>query len=261
MDLELVGKVALVTGGSRGIGQAVAQRLAAEGARVAICARDAAALALVTADIRAAGGDVFHTQADVTAPDQARAFVDTAAAHFGGLDILVNNAGRAQPGRFADLTDELWKADLEIKLFAAIRCIRATLPHLRKREGGSILMMNAVLGREPDSDLTATSVDRAACINLCKCLARELAPENIRVNSINIGYVITGQAEKWRKEQAPQMPFEEFTLHFARQRGIPLGRMGRAEEVADLAAFLVSPRASYITGTSVEVDGGLSRSI
>ncbi|MGQ0668530.1 MAG: SDR family oxidoreductase, partial [Actinomycetota bacterium] len=172
--------------------------------------------------------------------------------------ILVNNAGRAHPGTFGTLTDEDWRDDLDVKLFSMIRCSRAVLPHLRARGGGRIVNINAVYGRYPDPAFFATSVNRAACLSFTKTLALELAAENVLVNAVNIGFVVTPQWENIHRKRAPDLPQEEFLRRMA-EREVPLGRFGWPEEVAAVVAFLVSARASYVTGASVDVAGGMGR--
>src|SRR3954470_13308753 len=182
MDLGLAGRAAIVTGGSKGLGKAIAAELAAEGAEVAICSRHEDELAATAEELRETGRTVYAQAADVTDPEQVRDFVARSAEALGGVDILVNNAGRAHPGNFETLTDDDWQADLDVKLFSMIRCTREALPHMRARGGGRVINVNAVYGRSPDPAFFATSVNRAACISLTKTLAQQLAPEGILVN-------------------------------------------------------------------------------
>jgi 3-oxoacyl-[acyl-carrier protein] reductase len=254
MDLGLSGKKAIVTGATKGLGRAIAEELAREGADLAICARHQDELEHAAEELRAFGTNVHAQVADVTAPDQIEAFVTAAAERLGAIDILVNNAGRAYPGTFETLTDQDWQDDLDVKLFSMIRFTRAVLPHLRARGGGRIINVNAVLGRSPDPSLFATSVNRAACISLSKTLSIELGPDNILVNSVNIGSVLTPNWENIRRRRAPDMPPEEFFAKAAER--IPLRRLGRPGEVAGIVAFLASERGSYITGASIDVAGG-----
>jgi NAD(P)-dependent dehydrogenase (short-subunit alcohol dehydrogenase family) len=176
----------------------------------------------------------------------------------GGVDILVNNAGRAHPGDFESLSDQDWQADLDVKLFSMIRFTREVLPHMRARGGGRIVNINAILGKSPEPRLFATSVNRAACISLSKALAIELGPENILVNSVNIGSVLTSNWRNIHQKQAPDVPEEEFFGRLAGEQ-IPLGRFGQPEEVAAVVAFLVSERATFVTGASIDVAGGAGR--
>ncbi|MGH7608361.1 MAG: SDR family oxidoreductase [Candidatus Dormibacteria bacterium] len=254
------GKRAIVTGGSKGLGAAIATELVAEGAAVAICARHREDVEAMGRELSRGGAQVLAQAADVTDPEQVVAFVDASATALGGVDILVNNAGRAHPGTFATLGDQDFQEDLEVKLFSQIRCSRAVLPHLRRAGGGAIININAVYGRQPDPNFFATTVDRAACLAFTKALAMEVAKERVLVNSVNIGFVLTPQWRSIHQRRAPELSQEEFLSRTA-QPEVPLGRFGTPEEVSALVAFLASPRASYITGASIDVSGGMGRYI
>jgi NAD(P)-dependent dehydrogenase (short-subunit alcohol dehydrogenase family) len=225
---------------------------------VAICARSADEVRRAEDAIREHGGTVFAAVADVTRPDEVEAFVAAAAEALGGIDVLVNNAGAAHPGTFETLTDEAWQGDLDVKLFSQIRCTRAALPHLRRSAAGRVININSVYARYPDPTFFATTVNRAACLNFSKALAIDLGPEGILVNSVNIGFVVTPQWENIRQRRAPDQTEEEFFGALAAKE-VPLGRFGHVEEVSGLVAFLASDRASYLTGTSIDVAGGMGR--
>ena len=257
MELGLAGKTALVTGASRGLGRAIAAELAAEGCDLGICARGERDLAEAVEELESAGARVFSEVTDVTDAEEVRAFVAGAAASLGGVDILVNNAGGATPGNFESLTEEQWRADIDVKLFSMIRCSREVLPHMRARGGGRIININAVYGRFPHPDFFATSVNRAACLAFTKALSFELAPDGILVNSVNIGFVESSQWERIRQRRAPDLDPEEFFRRTASE--VPLGRFGVAAEVSAVVVFLASARSSYVTGASIDVAGGFGR--
>jgi 3-oxoacyl-[acyl-carrier protein] reductase len=257
--LGLEGRRAVVTGGTKGIGRAVVDELRAEGVGVAFCARNGDDVARTERELAAEGGPPgFASVADVTDADQVTRFIADAAAALGGIDILVNNAGAAHPGRFESLTDEDWHDDIDTKLFSQIRCTRAALPHLRKSPAPRVVNVNAVYAKYPDPAFFATTVNRAACLNLSKALAIDVGAEGILVNSVNIGFVVTAQWDNIRQQRAPQSSPDEFFADLARDE-VPLGRFGTVDEVSGLIAFLAGDRASYITGASIDVAGGMGK--
>lgn len=255
MDLGLTGRRAIVTGGSKGIGRAIAAELVAEGARVAICSRNLAELEEAASVI---GGDVFAQVADVTKVESVEQFVAAAAEQMGGVDVLVNNAGGANPGNFETLTDEDWHRDLDTKLFSQIRCFRAALPHLRHSPAPRVVNINAVYAKQPDPMFFSTTVNRAACLNLNKALAQEFGSENILVNSVNIGFVETPQWHNIHRRRAPHVALDSFLSELAAAE-VPLGRFGTVDEVSGLVAFLCGSRASYITGAVIDIAGGMGK--
>ena len=256
MDLGLKGKVAIVTGSSRGLGLAAARSLAAEGCKVTLCARQDVRLREAAKEVGAAGnGDdaVLPVVADVSSFDGAQHLVDRTAAAFGGIDILVNNVGLAGGGGLLDTSDEQWQEAMDQTLFPAVRMSRLAVPHMQRRGGGAIVIIASIFGREAGGRMTYNAV-KAAEISLAKSLAQQLAPSNIRVNSVSPGSILFKGGSWWRRQQADPGGIVEFVT-----RELPFGRFGRPEEVGDVVAFLCSPRASWISGTSIVVDGCQSR--
>jgi NAD(P)-dependent dehydrogenase (short-subunit alcohol dehydrogenase family) len=255
MDLELAGKAVLITGGSDGLGLALATQLAAEGASVAICGRDEERLGIAEAEILETGGDVLARRADVADPGDIVSFVDAAVARWGRIDGIVHNAGRSAAGTLESLDDAAWEADFQLKLMAAVRLTRRALPELRASRG-AVLFTLAMAAKAPGGGSEPSSVSRAAGMALMKALSKELAPTGVRVNAVLIGLIESGQ---WvRGAAAAGVDLGEFYERFARDAAIPLGRFGRSQEFADLGCFLLSARASYLTGAAINLDGGLS---
>ena len=258
MDLELAGKSVLITGGTDGLGLALAQHLAAEGASVAVCGRDQERLRAAEASVQDAGGDVLAVRADVSSADDIEAFVDASVGRWGRIDGVVHNAGRSAAGTIQSIDDAAWDADLQLKLMGAVRLTRLALPLLRASRG-AVLFTLAMGAKAPGGGSEPSSVSRAAGMALMKALSKELAPDGIRVNAVLIGLIESGQ---WVRAAAGSgLEPHEFYARFARDAGIPLGRFGRSAEFADLGCFLLSERASYLTGTAINLDGGLSPAV
>jgi NAD(P)-dependent dehydrogenase (short-subunit alcohol dehydrogenase family) len=257
MNLGLSGKVALVTGGSKGIGLETAIHLAQEGAKVAICARDQEQLEFAAKHIaNATGGQAFYVVADMSKKEDCQKAVEQTVAYFGRLDILINNAGTSAAYAFEQVETDLWQQDLDLKLFGAINCSRYALPYMRQAGGGSIVHVTAVIAKTPTASSLPTTVSRAAGMALTKAMSKDLGPDNIRVNTVCIGLIRSDQIEKRWKKQAPELSWEQFSTK--PEHHIPLGRIGDTEEAAKVITFLVSDAASYVTGTSVNIDGGVS---
>ncbi len=252
LDLGLGGKVVIITGGSEGLGRASAERFAREGARVAICARRKDVLERAAEGIRkATGGEVLAQPADVTQAADIEAFVNAVVARFDGVDVLVNNAGTSSAAPFANVDDATWQRDFDLKVMGAIRFCRLVIPLMKRRGGGRIINVTTVGGKAPAARALPTSLTRAAGINLTKSLANEHAADRILVNTICLGLVKSAQWERRAKGD-----LDAYYQEAAKR--VPVGRVGEAEEFADLVAFLASARAGYITGTAINFDGGMS---
>ena len=261
MDLDLTGKTALVTGGSLGLGRAMAAAFHGAGANVALIARREAVLEEAKAAIEngedASGAKVGIYPCDVTDPSMIENAVAAATADLGDIDILVNNAGQSQTGRFEDLTDDVWQGDLDLKLFAAIRLSRLVFPGMKERGWGRIINILNTAAKAPPPGSAPTSVSRAAGMALTKVLAGEGAPHNVLVNALMIGSIKSDQVRRGYERSDKSVSFEDFMA--ASGRSLPMGRMGEAEECGNVALFLASNAASYLTGCAINMDGGLSR--
>ena len=244
----------MVTGGSRGLGRAIAAALAAEGARVAICARDGEALRESAA---AMAGDVLPVAADMTSPEDQSALLATVRERWGEPDVLVHNVGGNRRGKIWETSDEDWNAVLELNLVSHVRLTRMAVPGMRERGSGSILFVASIFGREAGgAGLGIYNATKSALISMAKILSLELAPDGIRVNSIAPGSIrFPGGSWDRRCREQPEAMRELVA------RNLPMGRFGTAEEIGEVAAFLVSDRASWITGACLNVDGGQSRSL
>ncbi|MFJ9417165.1 MULTISPECIES: SDR family oxidoreductase [unclassified Streptomyces] len=259
MDLGLADRTFVVTGGSSGVGLATVRALLDEGANVATCGRDADRLARAAA---ALDSDRLLTGAcDVRDPDAVREFTELAAGTFGGIDGLVNNAGQSRMKGLDETTADDWRDELELKFSGVLNPLHAARPHLKASPAPSVVNVNAVLAKQPETRLITTSAARAGILNLSKSLSAELATDGIRVNSVCLGLIDTGQWTRRHAAADTDLTYEDWQARLAGDRGIALGRLGRAEEVAYAIVTLLSPRASYITGTSIDVCGGVGRSI
>src|SRR3954452_12091362 len=257
MDLALADKVAIVTGSSRGLGLASARALVAEGCRVCLCARGEETLAEAALEVEAAARRprmVATAQADVSTEAGVEMVIAKTVETFGGLDILVNNVGRAAGSDLLGTTDAEWQAAFDETLFPAIRASRLAVPHMKQRGGGAIIIIASIWGRESGGRMTYNAV-KAAEISVGKSLAQQLAPLNIRVNSVAPGSIIFPGGSWHTRQQADPHGIADFI-----KRALPFGRMGRADEVGIVVAFLASPRASWISGASITVDGCQSKS-
>ncbi len=257
MDIRLDGRTALVTGASKGLGLAMATEFAASGADVVIVARGPEALEKAKAGIaEVAAGRVHTVAADVATAEGVEKAHASAMAAFGRIDILVNNAGVSQTGRFEDISDAVWQADLDLKLFAAIRMTRLVFPQMKERRWGRVINVLNIGAKAPRAGGAPTVVSRAAGLALTKVLAGEGAPHNVLVNALLVGLIESDQWVRRHRDQGGDASYAEFLGKLG--AGVPLGRIGTAQEFANIACFLASDAAGYITGTAINVDGGSS---
>ncbi len=262
MDLGLQGKVALVAGASQGMGKATALLFAREGAKVSMCARGEEALNAAADMIRKeTGGEVLTVVADMSKAEHIQRFVRKTSEHFGRLDIVVTNAGGPPPGGFMNFTDDDWESAFRLSFMSAMRLIREAVPQMRKVGGGRVINITSYSVKEPIAGLVLSNAVRSGVIGMAKTLSRELASDSILINNVCPGRIDTERAKKLNKARADRLhrPVGEINREMAAE--IPLGRYGTAEEAADLIVFLASDRASYITGTTIQLDGGLVRGI
>lgn len=262
--VDLTEQVAVITGGSSGIGLAAAELFLQAGAKVAICGRDMDRLekTRVTLQTRYAGCSLLVKRSDVLNADDMDAFATAVMERFGRVDMLINNAGQGRISTFANTSDEAWREELELKYFSIIRPTRMFVPWLKDAPAPSIVCVNSLLALQPEAHMVATSSARAGVLNLVKSLAKELAPHRIRVNSILLGIVESGQ---WRKrfeqQAAPGQAWEAWSAELARKKNIPLGRLGRPEEPAHGLFYLATSLSSYTTGSHIDISGGISHHV
>jgi len=255
MDLGLKGRVALVTGSSRGIGRSIALALGEEGCKLVLCARGDEALRKTAGEIREKGAEVVAVAADVTTKEGAEKTVRQAMESFQGIHVLVNNVGGSQWKSFVEHTDEDWQEVIDMNLFASIRMTRLVVPLMEKQGSGSIILISSIWGRELGGP-SSYNATKAAAIGLSKNLARELAPKGIRVNTVAPGSILFPGGGWDRRQKADPGRMAAFI-----EQEMPLGRFGKPEEVADMVVFLASERASLVTGACINVDGCQSRSL
>lgn len=262
MEFGLTDKIAVVGASSKGLGRAIALGLAQEGAKVTICARNSDALDATAADIRRqTGSEVLAVPTDVSQPEQVDALINSAISRFGGIDILVNNAGGPRAGRFAELAAEDYQMAVQLNLMSTINLCRAVVPVMQARGGGRIINLTSVSVKQPVDGLMLSNMARTGVIGFAKTLATELAPDNILVNNVCPGIIFTDRIQQLATVRAEEagITFEEALERMTAD--IPLGRIGEPAEFANLVVFLASERASYITGTTIQVDGGMVKAL
>lgn len=257
VDLQLQDKVVAITGGSKGIGFQTALQFVQEGAKVAICARGEKQLQVAQDSIfQQTGKKIAIFPCDVSKEEDCKQFIEGVIEHYGQVDILINNAGTAAANSFENVSSELWKSDLDLKLFSTIHCSTYAVENMKKRKSGSIINVTAVLAKTPPASSLPTTVSRAAGIALTKAMSNDLGPAGIRVNTVCIGLIRSNQIENRWKSQEPELSWDQYSEKVG--QSIPLRRIGKTEEAANMIVFLASPAASYITGTAVNIDGGSS---
>ncbi|OHC27259.1 MAG: short-chain dehydrogenase [Pseudomonadales bacterium RIFCSPLOWO2_02_FULL_63_210] len=259
MNIDLSGKRVIVTGASRGIGQAIAQAFAAEGARVAICARTEEAVVTAGKALQANAEAVIARAVDVTDSAAVKQFVQEVADSWGGVDVLVNNAGQGKGGNLDTLTPEDILEHANILQMGHFRFVQAVVPFMREQRWGRIIEINALAGTVPTPDGIPSVINRAACVALSRSLGMSLAKDNILVNSLNMGWIDTGQWDRHYKEMGPGVSREEFDAMV--MKVVPIGRYGKPEDVAGMALFLASEYASFISAASIDIAGGMGGQI
>lgn len=261
MDLQLENKVYMLAGASKGLGLATAQALAGEGARVSIASRDARAIAAAADQLAAAGAQVMAVACDVTDAGSIAQWHQQTRQCWGGVDGVLVNAGGPTPGDFDSLNDAAWQGAFELTLLSAVRLIRQVLPDLRASQAGAILTLTSCSVKEPMDNLLLSNVMRSGVTSLAKSLSRQLAPDNVRVNNLMPGFVATDRITQLTRAQAERAGVAEEEQKRRMEAAIPLGRFGDTEEFGRIAAFLLSPAASYITGQTLAADGGLLKTV
>ncbi len=256
MLIDLSGRTALITGASQGLGRAMAARLSASGANVILMARDVSRLREACADMAGeARGDLFPVACDITDENARDVAMQEALGRFPVIDILINNAGSSRRGPVEDQARAAMIEDIDLKLLSPLALVQAVLPGMKSQHWGRILNVTAIVGKTPDGGSLPTSVSRGAGITMSKALSRELAPWNILVNALCVGKIKSGQWERRYEASGDDNSYEAFLEPVART--VPLGRLGEAEEFANVACFLASDQAGYVTGAAINIDGGL----
>ena len=261
MDTGLQGKTTVVTASSAGLGKAIAVALGREGANVVMCSRSQERIEAAAADVRDQGVEVLPLEVDVTNPDDIERLISSAVDRFGGVDVLVSNAGGPPAGTFDRFDDAAWQHAFELTLMSAVRLIRRTIPEMQQRGGGSIVVMTSSSIKQPIPHLLLSNVMRAGVSALAKTLSDELTGDNIRVNNLVPGRIATQRIEELDRANAERQGVDIETVTRQQLGNIPMGRYGDAEEFAAGAVFLASDAASYITGATLQVDGGMIRSL
>jgi NAD(P)-dependent dehydrogenase (short-subunit alcohol dehydrogenase family) len=259
MNIDLSGKRVIVTGASRGIGRAIAQAFATEGARVAICARIEEAVIATGKALEATAQAVIARAVDVTDTEGVKAFVAEIVETWGGVDVLINNAGQGKGGNLDTLTPEAILEHANILQMGHFRFVQAVVPHMRAQRWGRIIEINALAGTIPTPDGIPSVINRASCVALSRSLGMSLAKDNILVNSLNMGWIDTGQWDRHYKEMPPGVSREEFDAMVLKV--VPLGRFGKPDDVAGMALFLASDYASFISAASIDISGGMGGQI
>ncbi len=256
------GKVAIVAASSMGLGRAIARGLAEEGAKVVICARDEERLRNTAKEIESkTGSEVLAVRADVTVTEDIKRITQEAVERFGRIDVLVTNAGGPPPGAFLELSEEDWRRALDLNLLSAVRLCRQVVPHMRMQGGGRIINMTSFTVKQPLENLMLSNSIRMAVIGFAKTLSNELAGDNILVNNVCPGWTLTERLRRLLEARAQRKGISVEEERRSLEREIPMGRLGKPEEVADLVVFLASERAGFITGATIQVDGGYIKGV